>query len=150
MESTPSSAVPFSVIAHDGRFGTDAVAFAFHVTLEPDSVPFAVPETFRSPVQVALNVPLAVLPVCCVTFHLKSVHALAVGMTFADVQLPRSPAMPVADGPVVLFRSYPRQADVATMQSATSVVLMCETSTQSIRPRDSQIEVEKAARTVAG
>ena len=55
--------------------------------------------------QVALNVPLAVLPVCCVTFQLKSVQALADGMRLDDVQLPSNPATPVADGPVVLVRS---------------------------------------------
>ena len=78
---------------------------AFHVTVDPDSVPLAVPATLRSPAQVALNVPLAVLPVCCVTFHLKSVQALADGTRLDEVQLPSSAATPVADGPSVLVRS---------------------------------------------
>ena len=76
--STPSSAVPFSVI---GQF-TPAivpVAWAFQVTVDPFNVPLAVPLIFKSPAQVALNVPLAVLPLCCVTFHLKSEHVLTEG-----------------------------------------------------------------------
>src|SRR5262245_7244022 len=105
MESTPSSAVPESVIGHAGRFGTDAVACAFQVIVDPDSVPLAVPETFKSPAQVALNAPLAVFPVCCVTFHLKSLHAAAAGTRLDDDQLPRSPATPVLEGPVTLLRS---------------------------------------------
>ena len=42
--------------------------------------------------------PLAVLPVCCVTFHLKSEQALATGRGCDEVQLPRSAATPLADG----------------------------------------------------
>jgi hypothetical protein len=64
-------------MAHAGSDSTDAVAAAFHATVDPDRVALAVPATFKSPAQVALNVPLAVLPVCCVAFHLKSVQVLA-------------------------------------------------------------------------
>ena len=97
--------MPVSAIGHDGNAGTDAVACAFQVTVAPDSVPLAVPDIFRSQVQVALNVPLAVLPVCWVTFHLKSEQALDDGTRFDDVQFPRSADTPVSDGPIVLVRS---------------------------------------------
>ena len=84
---------------------TDAVACAVHVTVEPESVPLAVPDTLRSPLQVALNVPLAEFPVCCVTFHLKSLHESALGTRLAELQLPRSAETPVAEGSSVLFCS---------------------------------------------
>jgi hypothetical protein len=92
-------------MGHDGKPGTDAVPCAVHVTFEPDSMPLAVPETRTSPGQLALNVPLALVPVCCVTFHRKSVQAPGAGTTLEDVQLPRSAAVPVVDGPTVLVRS---------------------------------------------
>jgi hypothetical protein len=97
--------VPDNVMGHDGSPVTDAAACAVQVTVDPDNTPFAVPEIRKSPAQVALKVPLAVLPVCCVTFHLKSVHVLAPGITFADVQFPSSALTPVAEGLSVLLRS---------------------------------------------
>lgn len=106
----------------DGRFGTDAVACAFHVTTLPDSVPFAVPDTRRSPAHVALNVPLAVFPVCCVTFQRKSVHVLAVAASVDEVQFPSSAATPVAVGLNVLFRSYPMQAEAAAARATAHVI----------------------------
>ena len=92
-------------MGHDGKFGTLAVAFAFHVTVDPDNAPLAVPETRISPRHVALNVPRAVLPVCSVTFQRKSVHDVGDGTALADDQFPRSAALPVVVGLVELLRS---------------------------------------------
>ena len=92
-------------MAQAGSPGTVAVAVAFHVTVDPDKLPLAVPATFRSPAQVALNVPAALFPDCSVTFHLKSVHALAAGVRLDEVQLPRSADTPLAVGASVLVRS---------------------------------------------
>jgi len=87
---TPSSAVPVSEIAHDGSDTVVAVPFAVHVTVVPVSVPAAVPDTLRSPAQVALNDPIADVGVCCVGVHLKSVQLDGEGMTLAeaDVHVP--------------------------------------------------------------
>ena len=117
----PISAVPLSVMGHAGSPGTDAVAAAFHATVDPDKVPLAVPATFKPPAHVALNVPLAVLPVSCVTFHLKSVQALAVEARLDEVQLPTNAAPPVVEGPSVLVRSWlqPDRALDATRQRAS-------------------------------
>ena len=93
------------MIGHDGKFGTLAVAFAFHDTVDPDNVPLAVPDTRISPGHVALNVPRAVLPVCSVTFQRKSVHDVGEGTALADDQLPSSAALPVVVGLVELLRS---------------------------------------------
>ena len=63
--------------------------------VEPLIVPWAVPVSLRSLAQVALNEPLAVLPVCSVMFHLKSAQELGVGMRLDEVQLPSSePPLP--------------------------------------------------------
>ena len=68
-----------------------------------------IPDTLRSPLQVALNVPLAVFPVCCVTFHLKSLHASAAWNEVAELQLPRSAETPVAEVERALARSRCRR-----------------------------------------
>jgi hypothetical protein len=69
-----------------------------------------VPETWRSPAHVALNDPLADVPVVSVAFHWKFVQELGEGMTLPDVQLPSSALMPDPDGPVTsLLRSKPTQ-----------------------------------------
>jgi hypothetical protein len=47
------------------------VAFADHVSVVPESVPLADPETWIFPRQVALNVPDPEFPVCWVTVQLK-------------------------------------------------------------------------------
>src|SRR4029450_6682914 len=94
-ESIPISAVPVSETAHAGSPGALAVPCAFQLITEPLSVPCAVPESFRSLAHVALNEPRALLPVCSVTFHLKSVQVLGDGTTLAEVQLPSSAATPV-------------------------------------------------------
>jgi hypothetical protein len=115
--------VPDSAIAQDGSPGTDAVAWAVQVTVDPERVPVAVPLIFRSPVHVALNVPLALLPVCCVTVHVKSEQALDDGIGFEDVQVPSNAAAPVGDGPVVVERSWP-QAHVAKRQTTTKILVI--------------------------
>ena len=51
----PSSAVPFSVIAQDGRPEALALPTAVHMIVEPLSEPCAVPATFRSFAHVALK-----------------------------------------------------------------------------------------------
>jgi hypothetical protein len=89
-------------MAHDGRPAVTALAFADQLIAVPVSVPVAVPETFKSPAQDALNDPLADEGVCCVGFHLKSVHVEGDGITLAlvEAQLPISAATPVEEGPV--------------------------------------------------
>jgi hypothetical protein len=64
------------------------------------SAPSAVPVNFKSPGQLALNDPLADDAVCSVTFHLKSVQVLGVGMSVDDVQFPSSELLPAAEGSV--------------------------------------------------
>jgi hypothetical protein len=70
-------------------------------------VPDAVPETFRSPAQVALNEPFAVVAVCSVAFHLKSTHVDMVGIPLAaaeaDAHVPIRAATPVPLGLVVVL-----------------------------------------------
>jgi hypothetical protein len=102
--SVLSSAVPVSEIAHEVRPG----AVAFPLAVQEINVgfcmtPSAVPATFRSPAHVALNDPFALVAVCSVAFHLKSVHELGVGMIVDEVQLPMSALMPLAVGEVTLL-----------------------------------------------
>ena len=98
-----------------------AFAFAAHVMTEPDKVPVAVPDTFRSPAHDALNDPFAEFEVCSVGFQLKSVHEEGDGIRLAavEVQLPINAATVVAEGPVVtVLLSYPTQpAAVAAKHS---------------------------------
>jgi hypothetical protein len=119
MESVPISAVPASVMAHDERLGAVAFPAAVHAIVEPLSVPSAVPATFKSFAHVALNDPFAVVAVCSVTFHLKSVQDEGDGTTDADVQLPIKALTPEAEGPVsVLVCSNPKQPASETAASA--------------------------------
>src|SRR6476646_6908922 len=107
MEFTPSSAVPFKVIAQLGSDGAVAFPAALHVMVEPLSVPSAVPASFKSPAHVALNEPFADVGVSSVAFHLKSAHDEADGITpaVADAHVPMRAATVVPLGPVtvVLF-----------------------------------------------
>ena len=94
-----------------------AVAFAAQVIVLPLRVPDAVPATFKSPAQFALNEPFADVGVCSVGFHLKSAHVDAAGMTLADAedQLPINAAT-VELGPVAVvddLLEYPTQPDTA-------------------------------------
>ena len=89
------------MIAHDGIAADCADPLALHVTTVPVSLPDAVPCSFRSPAHVALNDPLADVPVCSVALHLKSVHVVAVGIAVVDVQVPINDASPVELGAVV-------------------------------------------------
>jgi len=103
-----------------GIDGVVAVPAALHVTVVPMSEPIADPDTFKSPGQVALNEPLALVAVCSVGVHLKSVQLDAVGIMLAsavDCQLPIIDATVLAAdgavGTVVLF-SNPTQPAAAT------------------------------------
>ena len=102
IDSTPSSAVPVSTTLHVGADGVAASAFADHVITDPVSVPVAVPDTFRSPEQDALNDPFAEFDVCSVGLHLKSEHEAAAGTMLApaEAQLPINAATPAALGAV--------------------------------------------------
>jgi hypothetical protein len=90
--------VPLSVIAHDGDPGAFAFPVALHMIVDPLNDPCAVPLTFRSFAHVALNDPFAVVAVCSVTLHLKSVHDEGDGTTVADDHVPISALMPEVDG----------------------------------------------------
>src|SRR4029078_6644464 len=101
IESAPIDAVPARAIAHEGSPGPAAFPFALHwICVGEPRLPSAVPVNFRSPGQLAVNVPFADDAVCSVTFHLKAVQVLGVGMSVDDVQLPRSELLPAADGSV--------------------------------------------------
>ena len=79
---------------------------AVHVIVLPVSVPDAVPATFRLPAQVALNEPFAVVAVCSVAFHLKSVQVEPAGITLdavAEVQDPIRALTPDEVGAVVVL-----------------------------------------------
>src|SRR5687768_14597020 len=90
-----------------------ATPFADQLIVEPLIVPSAVPVSFRSLAQVALKEPRAELPVCSLTFHLKSAQVLGVGIRLDEVQLPSRLPEPAAVGPVAVFpRSKPKQAAV--------------------------------------
>jgi hypothetical protein len=102
IESVPIEAVPVRAIAHEGSPGPAAFAFALHsICVGVLRLPSAVPVNFRSPGQLALNDPFAEDAVCSVTFHLKSVQVLGVGIRVDDVQLPSSELLPAADGSVI-------------------------------------------------
>lgn len=117
----PSSAVPVSVIGHDGTLGPDALPDAFHAIVDPFSDPSAVPVTSRLLAQVALNDPFAVVDVCSVTDHLKSVHEEADGATLADAHDPINALTPGEDGLVMeLECSNPVHAVAATATSAAT------------------------------
>ena len=83
---------------------------------DPLSTPCAVPATFRSPAQVALNEPLALVAVCSVGFHLKSEQLETAGITLdADAQVPINALTPAEVGlVVVLVCSKPAQPAAAT------------------------------------
>src|SRR5262245_3236359 len=114
--------------------------------VEPLRVPWAVPVSFRSLAQVALKEPRAEVAVCSVTFHLKSVHVLGVGIRLDDVQLPKREPVPPAEGPVGDFpRSYPRQAaaEPATARQRAS----CASFFMSV---SIEYRAQAALRTIAG
>jgi hypothetical protein len=117
----PSSAVPVSVIGHDGTLGPDAFPDAFHAIVDPVSDPSAVPVTSRLLAHVALNDPFAVVDVCSVTDHLKSVHEDGDGARLADAHDPIRALTPGDDGPVMeLECSNPVHAAAATAKSAAT------------------------------
>jgi hypothetical protein len=124
IESVPIVAVPLSEIAHDVRPGPVAFPSAFHlIEVGEVSVPCAMPVNFRSPGQLALNDPFAVDAVCSVTFHLKSVQVLGVGMSVDDVQLPSSALLPAALGDVEELRCSKPAHPIAAL-AATAMIVM--------------------------
>ena len=113
-------------IAQLGKSPAVAVPLADHATVDPVSVPAAVPCTFSPPAQFALNEPFAVVDVCSVAFHLKSVHVEAAGIVLdvADAHVPMSAATPVELGLVivVLFSMPTQAADAAATASAHAIM----------------------------
>lgn len=101
IESVPSVAVPVNEIAQEVSPGAVPFPWAFQlIWVGCVKAPSAVPASFSSPAQVALNEPFALMAVCSETFHLKSVHVLGVGMSDDEVQVPSIELLPAADGPV--------------------------------------------------
>lgn len=101
IDSVPMVAVPVSLIAHDVSPGPVALPSAFHsIPVGEVRPPWAMPVNFKSPGQLALNDPFIADVVCSVTFHLKSVQVLGVGISVEDVQLPSSELFPAIDGSV--------------------------------------------------
>jgi hypothetical protein len=101
MESVPMVAVPVSLMAQDVSPGAVALPSALQAMAAADvNAPSAVPVNFRSPGQVAENAPLADVAVCSLTFHLKSVQVLGVGIRVDEVQLPIRELFPAAVGDV--------------------------------------------------
>jgi hypothetical protein len=83
-------------------------------------VPCAVPETFKSPAQVALNEPFALVAVCSVAFHLKSEQVDGEGITLdADAQLPINALTAAVGLVVVLTCSKLVQPEAATARANT-------------------------------
>jgi len=70
------------------------------MTVGDVNAPCAVPVSFKSPGQVALNDPFADVAVCSLTVHLKSVQVLGVGMIDDDVQVPSNELLPATVGAV--------------------------------------------------
>src|SRR4051812_44020384 len=97
-------------MVHDGRPAAVAAPSALHSMTEPLNVPRAVPFSFSCPAQVALNDPDALVPVCSVTFHTKSVHVLAEGIRLLELHVPPSALRPVAVGPMLSLCSNSRHA----------------------------------------
>ncbi len=126
IESVPSVAVPVSLMAQEVRPGAVALPSADQAMAELEvNAPCATPVSFRSPGQVALNDPFAVVPVCSVTSHLNAVQVLGVGMREeAEAQLPIRALLPPAEGEVgELVRSTPAQpAAAAATENKTTIV----------------------------
>src|SRR5688500_7083767 len=101
MESVPIVAVPVSLMAQDVSPGAVALPSALQAIAAADvNAPSAVPVNFRSPAHVAVNAPFADVPVCSLTFHLKSVQVLGVGIKVDEVQFPIRALFPAAVGDV--------------------------------------------------
>src|SRR6185436_15046162 len=123
IESDPIEAEPVSAIAQEGRPGPAAFAFALHwICVGEFRLPSAVPVNFRSPGQLAVNDPFADDAVCSVTFHLKSVHVLGVGISVDDVQLPSSELLPAADGSVSELLCSKLVQPAAAVAAASTIV----------------------------
>jgi hypothetical protein len=97
-------------MGHELTPGALALPTADQTIDEPLSDPCAIPLTFKSFAHVALNDPFAIVEVCSVTVHLKSVQEEADGATLVEDHVPMSALRPDADGPVcVLVCSNPKQ-----------------------------------------
>jgi hypothetical protein len=124
IESVPIVAVPVRAIAHEVRPGPVAFPFALHSSeVGVVNAPWAAPVNLRSPGQLALKDPFAVVPVCSVTFHLKSVHVLGVGMSVDEVQLPSSELLPVAVGSVEELRCSKPAHPIAALAAIATIVV---------------------------
>jgi hypothetical protein len=81
---------------------------------------------------VALKAPFADVSVCSLTVHLKSVQVLGVGISWDDVQLPRSALLPAAVGAVSEFLCSKPHADPVAAASDNTITksrcLMCLSS----------------------
>jgi hypothetical protein len=125
IESVPSVAEPVSVIAQDVSPGPVALPAALQlIAVGEDITPCAVPVNFRSPAQLALKAPFAVVAVCSETFQLKSVQVLGVGINVDDVQLPSSELLPDALGSVDELRCSNPAHPVATLAAMQTAAIM--------------------------
>ena len=101
IESVLKVAVPVRFSPQEGSPGALAFAAADHLMFVGEvRLPSALPVNLRSPGQLALNVPFIEDAVCSLTFHLKSVQVLGVGMSVDEVQLPSNELLPAIDGSV--------------------------------------------------
>jgi hypothetical protein len=82
-----------SEIAHDDESDVITIALASQATVDPMTVPCALPDTGMSPKHVAVNVPAAVSSDACVTTQRKSLHVSSVVGVGIDDQDPRSTAL---------------------------------------------------------
>jgi hypothetical protein len=127
IESVPIVAVPVNEIAHEVRPGPVAFPSALQLSEVGEvNAPWAAPVNLRSPGQLAVNDPFAVVPVCSVTFHLKSVHVLGVGMSVDDVQLPSSELIPAAVGSVEELRCSKPAHPIAALAATAMMVVRIE------------------------
>jgi hypothetical protein len=124
MESVPIVAVPVNVIAHDVKPGPVALPVAHQlIWTGDDNAPCAWPVNFRSPGQLALNDPFAAVAVCSVTFHLKSVQVLGVGMSVVDVEFPIYELLPAAVGSVEELRCSKPAHPVAALAARETMAI---------------------------
>ena len=71
----------------------------------------------------ALNDPFAAVAVCSVTFHLKSVQVLGVGMSVDDVQFPISELLPAAVGSVEELRCSKPAHPIAALAATEMIAI---------------------------
>ena len=147
IESVLMVAVPDSFIAHDTSPGPVALPSAVHpISVGDVRRPSATPLNFKSPGQLALKDPFIDDAVCSLTFHLKSVQVLGVGINVDEVQLPTSELPPAIEGSVSeLLCSRPVHPD-ATAANVNRMrvffmVISGERDSQSRRSRGNHVVV---------